>query len=516
MENNYLNEIAKSVKEDHENGIPITEITPQAIPQAIPIEQPKEEAVESEPIEHPAHDIVEEDEDDECVVILPTNQAAMTTNSQMAVSDGTEIVSIEDAKQHMKDMPDEVFKEKYTQLNSDIYNYKKDLMINQGFTSEEADKAAQNRFKRTADSINTDYIQNNPKLGVIEINKKDEENIILTDEEHDKLQKVKAIKLVVVENQNLEVLNIKKDIKEEHIGKYIREINGSLCHYTIPLPIYGDMVTFNGAQTMQLVSVVARDDDEISEVLERKASLIYDRINYGNIFNKYDQNGNVIMSYNDFINQFMYQDVDIALYAIIVASSMEYSETDLKCSDKNCGTQFKQKYNMKKLLQPDMLDYFKERFETILSNRNASDVMNNLHEEISKATRVKSTFTGNVYDMEFPTLGKAIDHYKSLDATDTQAVYNSTIGLYINTLYIYDSTDDSYIPIKGKDILSVFSSIPQLDIELLTNYIEKHMAFIPKFKLTSKCTKCGKEMVNELDIDQMVFLRAQDSSTQIE
>lgn len=504
--NNYLNEIAQSVKE---NGIPTTEDITPIIPQAIPIEEPVKNNVTA-PVD------TEDEDDDDCVVILPTSQAASESVNTLASGDRTQIVSIEEAKQLMSDMPEETFTEKYNQLNSDIFNYKKELMVSQGFTSQEADEAAKNRFKRNAEKYNAEYLQNNPKLGVIEINKKDEENITLTDEEHDKLQKVKTIKLVVVENRNLEVLNIKKNIKEDHIGKYIREINGSLCHYTTPLPIYGDMVTFNGAQTMQLVSVVARDDDEISEILERKASLIYDRINYGNIFNKYDQDGNVILSYNDFINQFMYQDIDIALYAIIVASSMEYSETDLRCSDENCKTQFKHKYNMKKLLQPDMLDRFKERFETILSNRNASDVMNKLHDEISQITRVKSTFTGNVYDMEFPTVGKAIDHYKSLDNTDTQAVYNSTIGLYINTIYIYDSTDDSYIPVSGKDILSVFSSIPQMDIELLTNYIEKNMAFLPKFKLTSTCPKCGKKMVNELDIDQMVFLRAQDSSTRIE
>lgn len=516
MEDNYLNEIAQTVKADHENGITLNEeVTPDLIPGAIPIiNEEIPEGIVTEEVSVP--EAIHDDDDDDCVIIVPPSTSNATSSLKGLEDDGTVVTEMEDARLLMSDMPDDVFKDAYKNMNSEVFKYKKELMINQGFTSDEANNAAKNRFQRNAVTANTEYVEKNPKLGIVEVSKINEDQLEFTSEEHDKLQKVKSIKLVIVENQELEVLNIKKDFKEEYLGKYMREIDGSLCHYTTPLPIFGDMVTFNGAQTMQLVSVVSHDDDEISEVLERKATLIYDRLGYGNILTKYDGKGNISMSYNEFINTFMYQDIDIALYAIIVASSMEYSETELKCSEPSCKAPFKQKYNMKKLLQPDMLEYFKNRFEEILSNRNSTEIMEKLHNETSRVIRVKSNFTNNVYDMEFPTIGKAISHYKAVDTTNPQAVYNSTIGLYINVLYIYDAKDNTHIPVKGKDILSVFGSIPQVDIELLSNYIENHMSFIPKFKLTSKCTKCGKEMVNELSIDQMVFLRAQDSSIQIQ
>jgi len=266
-----------------------------------------------------------------------------------------------------------------------------------------------------------------------------------------------------------------------------------------------------------MVSIIAHDDDLISEVLERKATLIYDRLSYGSLIEKFDSVGGIKMSYKDFINSFMYQDIDVAIYGIIVASSMEYSETELRCTVEHggCDAVFKQKYNMKQLLQPEMLEYFKDRFESILGNRENKKVLSELHKDITTLTRVKSSFTENVYDMEFPTLGKAINHYKQANMTDPQEIYNSTLGLYINTIYIHDSSDDSYIPVEGSDILSVFKDIPQHDLELLANYIEKNMTFTPKFMLMSKCTKCGKSLVNDLSIDQMVFLRAQDSSIQI-
>jgi len=512
MENNTLQQIAQSAKEAHEQGADInnpTELT--SIPTAIPIEAVVPDVVNVvEPITA--------DDDDECVIILPPDQTAcdsIETNISAANGDGTCVVNMEDARKLMSAIPDDKFDVAYDQMNSDIYNYKKDLMIKQGFTSAEADQAASNRFNRNADAANTKFITDNPKLGVVEINKKDEDNMEFSQEEREKLHKVNSIKLVVVENRDLETLTIKKDFKEEYIAKYIREIDGALCNYSLPLPMLGDFVTFNGAQTLQLVSIVSHEDDEIVEVLERKATLIYDRISYGTILQKYDGKDNVKMSYNDFINSFMYQDLDLALYAIIVASSMEYSETELRCTAESCGATFKQQYNMKKLLQPDMLDFFKDRFEEILNNRNSEEVMKKLHEQTSNITRVKSDFTGNVYDMEFPTIGKAIELYRSVNTSDPLAVYNSTIGLFINKVFIYDATDESYVPISGMKILSVFRTIPQIDIELLSSYIEKHMQFVPKFKLASKCTTCGKEMVNELSIEQMVFLRAQDSSTQI-
>lgn len=420
----------------------------------------------------------------------------------------------DDLRTVMPDLSDSEFLKSAKDIKRNFSTYRKNLIL-QGFTPEEADLAARNKMKKDSTEINDNYLTEHPKVGIVEVDKKDAEKLEFTPEEKDKLTRSKAIKLVVVENEDLKHIKIKQSDPKQKVN-FLKTVEGSVSKYSVPLPILGDYVTFKGAQIVQLISTAKYDDDRIEDMIGKKASLIYDRLIGGTIFNKYDNMGKTEMSYNDFANEFKYHDINMAIYAILVASSMEESETNLTCP--SCSTAFQWKYNIKGLLKlDDVSDQYKEMIDTILAKKNDTDTLNHIHEENYEVHRYQSPFTKNIYDVSYPSIARAINLFSAIDTKDTTMAYLSAVGIFLQNIYIYDKESDEYIQIQDSDIQTLMETLqvlPQNDITMLLNQLQG-MLYDPKFVLESKCPNCGERMINRLNIDDLIFLSAQDIGTEI-
>jgi hypothetical protein len=420
----------------------------------------------------------------------------------------------DDLKAGMPDVDPETFKTSSINIRREIENYRKGLVLH-GYTIEEAETAARNRVLKLTKDANDTYLTNNPKLGIVEIDKKDVDKIEFTAEEQAKLQKVKAIKLVIVEDQELKTLSVEK-IDRKHKSSAIQMADGVLSKYGLPIPIAADFLQFKGAQIIQLISAMKYDDDGLDGLISKKASLIYDRLIGGTHFKKYDELGKTVMSYNDFVNRFPFHDIDLGLYGIFVASSAEESETSLTCG--NCQEPFQWKYNIKALLKlDDISDYYKGIIDDILGNKLDEQFLQSLFDKINKPIRVKSPVTNNIYDIAYPCIARAINIYKTINQHDETLIYLSAIALFTNSIYIYNQSSGNYIYIEEdeyKETMEALQIIPQADIDLLLKFIQDRL-YIFKFILDSKCPHCGHTMSNELRIDDMVFLLAHGSPTEI-
>lgn len=424
-------------------------------------------------------------------------------------------ITDEDLRTVMPDLTDEAFKTVTKDLKVKLDKYRKSLIINNGFTVEEANEAVQNKMKKDGKEINDEYLKNNPKLGIVEIDKKNQDKVEFTAEEKEKLTKSKAIRLVVVEDEELKSIKIDK-VDKKHKAAFVKSVEGSLSKYSVPLPILGDFVTFKGSQIIQLMSIVKYEDDKFEDLIAKKASLVYDRLLNGTVFNKYDEFNKVIMSYVDFANQFPFHDLDMAMYAILVASSMEESESTLTCA--NCREAFQQKYNLKALLNLDnMSDYYKEITDEILGNKSNEDILKSIQEKLHKISRYKSPFTNNIYDITFPSVAKAVKLFNAIDQKDETMMYLSALGIFMDSIYLYNRDTDSYMQIEESEttlMMETLQSLPQKDIDMLFNQI-KDMIYAPEFILNSQCPHCGEKMRNKISIDDLIFLKAQDLSTEI-
>lgn len=425
-------------------------------------------------------------------------------------------ISDEDLKAEMPDLSDPAFLKASEKIRTEIDSFRKNLIIRAGMTIEEANEAAMNRMKKLGKEENDSFLKENPNVGIVEIDKTNVDKVEFTQEEREKLSKVKSIRLKVVEDQDLKFLDIEK-VDKKHKSAMLQSLDTNLSQYSVPLPLMSDYCRFKGSQIIQLIQAVRYDDATLDEIITKKASLIYTQLSNGANLQKYDENGKVIMSYQEFINKFLFHDLDMALYGILVASSMESIESTLTCGD--CGSQFQWKYNIKKLLNlDDLTDDFKERINNILANKSNEEYLHDLYDKTNKSIRVKSPITNNVYDLNYPTVARAISLYSVIDQKDETMLYLSAFALFITDMYVYNKKTGKYIPIdetEYKELLDVLQMIPQEEIDIIQKFINPYL-YAPKFILESKCPTCGHNMRNELSIDDLVFLKARDSSTEIQ
>ena len=426
-------------------------------------------------------------------------------------------LSSEDIEKLAPHLPEDKRAELSTALLNDKSKYVKQLIMN-GFTPDEAEEAAVNRFKKEIISQDEEYAKKNPDIGIIRMDKTDTavEDLKLTPEEHEKLVPTKAIKLVLVEDADLKNIEI-ENVATDHKVDYIRNLEGSLSKYSVPIPIYGDFMSFRGAQLIQIANLESRDDDRLEDDLNRKASLIYNKLIGGTLIKKFDDNGKSIMSYQEFTNKFSYMDVDMAIFGILCASNPEEGSTTLTCQ--KCNHTFEHKYNFKRLMTTDGLsDEIKQRYEDILENRTNSSALKILHDKTNKARRYKSPFTNNIYDIAVPSVARMIDVFKRINQEDSVMVHNSIFASFINSMYIYNSANGKYLQIKDNEVdlmLDTISDIPQDDITMLQKQIAT-MSYAPRFAISGNCPSCNTHYDISVNVDTLLFFKEHDLQREIE
>ena len=507
-----LKEMAKRAKEEYETQ-PKDDLNDDIVKDILESNDLEEFEVEEDESVINGDDF---DDDDEPVVIGITPASDDDDLDLELDNEEDFVITDEELREEMPDLDDVTFEQMSDKVRNEIYNYRKELIIKSGLTIEEANAAAKARVSKRGKEENDVYLKENPNMAIVEIDKTNVDKVEFTPEEREKLVKVKSIKLKVVEDVDLKTINIER-IDKRHKAAALQSLDTNLAQYSVPLPLMSDFCKFKGSQIIQLIQAIRYDDASLDEIISKKASLIYNQLSGGANLQKFDENGKVIMSYQDFINKFMFHDIDMALYGILVASSMESIESTLTCG--SCDTPFQWKYNLKQLLDlSDLSDEFKDKFDDILAHKSNTQYLQELYKENHKSIRVKSPITKNMYDLDYPTIARAINLYQVIDQKDETMLYLSAFALFINKMYVYNKKKDSYIPIEEdeyRSLMEVLQTIPQEEIDIIQTFLSPYL-YKAKFTLKSKCQACGHNMVNELSIDDLVFLRARDSSTEIQ
>lgn len=376
--------------------------------------------------------------------------------------------------------------------------------VSQENTTDDTTEEAPVEQKTTSADVIIDKATQNP------------DDLGLTKEEHDKLIKVRQVRLITVEDADLKTIPV-EDVASEHKADFIRGIEGTLSQYGVPLPILGDFIPFKGAQVIQLAQAIDYEDERVEDAINKKASLVYDKMMNGTVFKKYGPDGKVAMSYGEFVNKFPYQDLDMAIYGILCASTMEESSASLTCA--KCNHTWEQAYNVKTIMQTDGLsEAIMQRYEDILANKGNEVVIRRMYDETRAPRRYKSPFTNNVYDVSSPSVGRAIDIMKRVDQTDKVMVYNSALAMFLSKIYVYNAASGKYIEIKEDETdltLQTVLTLPDEDTQLLLSQINDHMTYDPKFAIPSTCPSCKADSKVKVEVSNLVFLRARDSFTEI-
>ena len=468
----------------------------------------------------PANSIIDDDD----VVIAGMDvetlktEAASTTPVLAAVDAEIADIVTENMKEFAAADP-EHYTNEHDKIVSDACDYRRKLVVDQGLSEEEAEAASKARARKEARKANEKYAKDaaEPDVVVVKIDKTQTDKVEFTDEEKAKMTKAKAIRLVEVEDSSLLNIPIKTSDSDDVLFNAIHKASCSVSRYTMPMINTYDNCEFTGATTMQLISAVYDESDSDYRRYQEQLELIYTKFQGSTLMDKYDIEGNTIMTKEDFAKWFRFFDMPVALYAVYVASATENITSQFKCDA--CEKEYDFEYNTKKLISyPDIPEKFQADLDTVLSLDADRDGLAEAKEKSRRGKRFKSQFTNNIYDISSPSVARALNVLRYVNPRDTYARYLSLYAMMFDTIYVYDSSDKNYIPITADNpraILSFLYDIIDTELKLITKVVNDFY-YVPTFRIKRKCPVCGNEEEETFSIDQLVFLKAQGSEAEIE
>ena len=477
--------------------------------------------------------IVDDDDDEEEVASEKLDEERDALLAKEEAEKARFKVTHEDIKASMPDVDEKIREQKAIELYDEIDKYRKELITKYGMSYEEADEAAKNRALKLGKKANNDWLDEHPHTGVVMIKKEDEKNVQLTPEEHEKLEKVKAIHLVLVEDAEIKSTKIVQPPRNKDKLRYIRSLSSS--YYSIPLPMWGDFVTFSSSAARNIIDAMnSTSEESLIDALERKASFVYEHFVGSNNILRYDPTDpmqekmnagkEIIHNYNEFCGSFPYADLDLAIYAIYVASSPKSYKIELNCG--YCHKSFDFNIEPKSMLNLDMTfgtkgendaeePVLRKAYSDILAHNSDNEFLHAMHIENSKTLVMKSPKTQNIYYIQNPSLSRAREVFTYINLNDNAA--NAVIAAYLRELKIYDPNQDGYIEISVDEtemMIDYIRTMNEIDFNMLVQEIQNRIYSI-SLRTSAYCSHCDNTNTFEPDLNQLVFQLARETREEV-
>lgn len=443
------------------------------------------------------------------------NNIDLSADSINSVGPSKMELNADDLKAYVPTGKEEGFESYSGPLALELNEYAKELVKEWGMSPAEALQARDSKAKMRIIEEREKFLKDNPNIGVIKIRKGDESKLGLTDEEHSKLSRLKEIRLIEIEDEILKTIPIMA-VSPSNKREMLDKITGIYCEDKTPLPSTCDYATFRGMQVFELLQAYHKPDDTLEDIISRKAQVLYESFQGSVMLKKYDENKNIILSYDDFIRNVSFFDLDFGLFSVICASSKDVTEGEVRCP--RCQRFTKIKYNVRNVMKLDGLpDIWKKKIDDILEYRTDSDKLKSLRDKLHNGVRMQSRVSNNVYDLKIPSISKALNvtHFINKDATQEDLSF-FTKAMFVNSMHVYDPETKSYIQIYNDEqalLLDRFRKVPQDDVDAIDIMVQ-NCPYYPQWEHELHCDiddKCHHKWNNPFDIEDLVFLRGHDT-----
>lgn len=347
---------------------------------------------------------------------------------------------------------------------------------------------------------------------VVIIDKTKMGEVHFTDEEREKLQVVKKIKVEEVEELTLESLTVKKP-KKKNLGKLLKRVPNTIKSTNILLPNSGYTAVINGCSAHELLELMNTEKNALISN-EMKWSLIYKKIETTSIGKFKD--------YNDFLEKTAVNDYDVFIYGILCATYPDIDTIPLTCQ--NCGKTFDHTYSVKSLIRAEkMSDELRGRVKEISEASHFSESAKACQEnaQVNQLHRFKLPQSEFIIDLQIQSaynfLYRSIKELYENENLEDKYKQLSILSTAIAAVYIEDPEDGKYIEFDSpKDIVEVIYSLQDVDIRILNKKIQEMMEgkTIEFGLMDMTCPHCRDYTESEkVKIDQVLFLKYQTSLT---
>lgn len=334
-------------------------------------------------------------------------------------------------------------------------------------------------------------------------------DIHFTDEEKEKIALAETIKLNEVKIVDINTFKTAK-LSDKSFQQMIKEHDFSGSRVTICFPASGFKAQMKGLTYGEYADIAMSMENVTFDTYYKKLSIIYNKMT--NISRKPFEN------FEDFLKNFAYTDINLAVYGLFVATEMEDQEISLHCGRKSCDKGFIWKFQPRNTLSLSRCS------ETVLikmrdiATADAAD-----YDSLCENSAVKQSKGIELPDSKFIVEMGITSAYEFLynfipimnkEKFDEEFGENNTTYLQ-NTLLLSSihsvlvPTENGYIKYEGyKDILDAIYNVTPTDIKVIMAYagnIQSQYSVV--FGVENVvCTHCHSvTKFVELELDDLVF-----------
>lgn len=366
--------------------------------------------------------------------------------------------------------------------------------------SNEDDEESEDNTNMTRDEFNAKYDE-----AVVVIDKTNFGQVInFTDEEHQKLERAKKIKLEEIENIQLETIKTKKVKKKVDLDKIIKRVT-NINVTNIVLPASGYTAEISGCSAYELISLIDGNKNILLDA-QQKWSLIHSKIENTSIGK---------MDFNEFLLNTASQDYNTFIYGLLCSTYPDDDKIPLTCE--KCNTTFDHPYSVRSLIRAEaMSDGLKDNVIKIVDASVSEETAKRVHEAapISQVKRIKLPVSGMVVEVYVQSAYDLINKSIKELSENTDSKYNtaSIISTNIRTIYIEDTEEPgTYFEIDGAmDIVKTVYTLSEVDILVIRKIAEGLLedSIIEYGFMNITCPKCKHYTPTiNMELENILFYR---------
>ena len=331
--------------------------------------------------------------------------------------------------------------------------------------------------------------------------------INFTDEEREKMKKVKSITLKEVETVELKSIKTKK--AKTGIADRILQKRNTVRNTTVVLPISGLTMVMKGCSTFELMGLINGDQVNVMTLVS-KWTLIHSKVESTSIGK---------LDFNAFLNNVASLEYDILVYGILCATFPDEDTFPLTCP--LCKTSIEHKYEMRSLLRAEEMS---DRLAELVKYTADSSFTENSAKECFENSLLNTEKSIQLPDSEFIcTIGVQnaysfiYDSVNAIDKLDEKYSQATIISSAVARIFVPNPDDDgaTYLEVDDtEDKIKLIYSLNAKDISILSTKIGEITEGLEfKFGLMDiNCTnmKCRHHVNSvEVELDTILFHKYQ-------
>lgn len=332
-----------------------------------------------------------------------------------------------------------------------------------------------------------------------------------TDEERKKISEAETIR--VNEVKVIDIATFKQKRSTSSFQDVINAYDVSGSKVTICFPASGFKAQMKGMSYGEYSDVALSMDSITFDQYYKRMSIIYNKMT--NI------STGPFDSFEDFLKNFAYSDIPLALYGMFCATELEDQEIALRCGKDDCGKSFNWAYKTRNILRLEKCaDTFLEKMKEIATAdamnydaiRENSAVKNSKLIELPDTKTVVEIGIASSYDFLYnfiPVMDEKT--FRDSFGDDLNDTYLAAVSLLtaVRRVYILDG-NDQYVEATGyKNIVdALYKYITPKEIKIVQAYANKVSSLYEiVFSFGDVvCPHCGN-VTHDLDVtmDELVF-----------